>query len=479
MDNQIIQAIANGIEAGLKAYGLKAPATTPTANWMHGPGGLFGIAGLDEQVISARITPRGISQVLRVFPDQFTHPEFPYITGITESGSEPITPCETCISGETQACIQTAQFGYICRETKTLTPSRAIERINRGEVDLQLVNDILGRDDLFQPIRSYDRNTVMQIATAWGMLEVGTLLQNKLLPMVWQGNPANFAGTGYLEFPGLDMLISTGKVDAHTNAACEALDSDVKEFAYQNVNTVDAAGNFVIVRALNMLAEYLYHNADRMNLLPAEWVICMRPELWTELSEIWPVAYLTTRNVVLPAGNTNFLEATRINAMRDDMRSGMYLYLMGRKYRVVTDDGIYEHTSVNDPNNVPYGSLASNISVVPLSYLGNRPATFLQHKDYRATRPELAASRYQDEFWTDAGRFLWTHEKQKFCITLSGIVEPRIVLKTPQIAGRLDHVLYAPLQHLRSPWQDDYYFFKGGVSERTAPTLYSDWYPER
>jgi len=201
----------------------------------------------------------------------------------------------------------------------------------------------------------------------------------------------------------------------------------------------------------------------------------MRPELWTELSEIWPVAYLTTRNVVLPAGNTNFLDATRINAMRDDMRSGMYIYLMGRKYPVVTDDGIFECTNANDGANVPYGSLASNIYIVPLSYMGNRPATFIQHKDYRAAQPELAASRYQDEFWTDAGRFLWTHERQKFCITLSGIVEPRVVLKTPQIAGRLDHVLYAPLQHLRSPWQDDYYFFKGGVSERTAPSLYSDW----
>jgi len=409
MDEQkFAQLLAAGIAEGLKAaqYGTKAPATTPSAaGWMHGVGGLFGVPGLNEDVISARITPRGIARVLRVFPDQYTQPMFPYITGVTESGDEPTTECATCPSGTTQSCIQSACYGLICRETRTITPNRAIERINRGEVDLRLVNDILGLDvkDPFQAIRQYDRNTIMQIATAWAMMEVGQMLQQKIVPMWWQGNPANNVGTGYAECNGLDILISTGKVDFLTGATCPALDSDVKDFNYQNINAVDANGNFRIVRQLEYLEAYLYHNADRMGLSPVTWAVCMRPEAWYELTNIWPIAYMTTRNIVIPAANMTTLniDAARVREMMDNMRKGLTIFLNGREHQVILDDGIYEYNSGNDPNLVP-GEYASNIYMVPLKYLGNRDATFIQHKDYRAVGPELRAAHLSDgykEIW--------------------------------------------------------------------------------
>jgi hypothetical protein len=314
----------------------------------------------------------------------------------------------------------------------------------------------------------------MNVAAAWAMLEVAVLMQSKLLPMIWQGNPANNVGTGYAEFPGLDILISTNKRDAHTNALCQALNSDVKDFNFQAITATDAAGNFRIVRMLCALERYVRNNAVRMNLMPASWAFAMKPEAWAELSEIWPIAYLTTRNVSMPTGNTMYLDATRINQMRDDMRAGEYIFINGRQYPVYVDDGIYEYDSTNNAN-VPAGSFASNIYMVPLTYLGSRPATFIQHKDYRAASAEIAVGNLQSEYWTDDGRFLWTTERAKWCWTLSGKVEPRIVLKTPQIAGRVDHVLYTPEQHLRSPWQDSDYFEKGGTATRAEPDLYSDW----
>jgi len=459
-----------------KSYGMKAPTGGgPTAfGWMHGVGGLFGIPGLDEDVISARVTPRGIAGQLKVYPDIYTQPIFPYITGIEEFGDdEPTTECQTCPAGVTESCIQSACFGFICRETRELTPNRAVERINRGEVDLRLVNDILGltQADPFQAIRTYDHNTIMQVATTWAMLEVGVLLQNKIVPMIWQGNPANNVGTGYAEFNGLDTLIGTGKVDFLTGVACPALNSDVKEFNYQNVNAVDANGNFLIVRDLEYLDAYLYHNADRMGLNPAEWAYCMKPEMWYELTNIWPVAYMSTRNIVWPAGIANVsynIDSGQVVEMRDAMREGMFLYLNGRRHRVILDDGIIEYDSANDVN-VPAGSFASNIYAVPLTYMNGRDATFLQHKDYRAAQNEIVAAHSTDVYWSDAGRFLWTVERVKWCYTLSAKVEPRIVLKTPQIAGRLNHVMYTPRQHMRSPWQDSDYFMKGGEEVRSFP----------
>jgi len=443
------------------------------------PGGLFGIAGLDNQVISARITPMGIASQMTVVGSVYTQPEFPYITGIREVAgqSEPSAKCATCKSGETKTCIQTAQFGYVCRESQELEIGRTIERINSGEIDLELVNDILGgRGDPFVPGDSLSVERALDIETAWSMVEVGAMFQNALVPMVWQGNPANNVGTGYMEFPGLDILIGTNKIDAHTGAECTALDSDVKEFNYQPLDTVNADGAFVLVRYLMAMALYLKHNASRQNLMPVRWTIAMRPELWAELLDIWPVAYFSTREMTLPAGNTNFIDASRVLEMRTAMQNGMYIDIAGERYDVVTDDGIFEHTNVNNAN-VPAGFYASSIYFVPMTYLGNRPGTFIEYKDYRGTRNEIAKMNGKEDFWvTDNGRFMWVLEKNKWCYTLSGRLEPRIQLRVPQLAGRIDHILYSPEQHLRSPFAGDY-FFDGGATSRTPSTLYSDWNP--
>jgi len=483
--NAFASAIAQATGSGNKAYGYKAPGTTGTTNHMHGPGGLFGVAGLDSQVISTRITPRGISSVLPVFPSVNTNPLFPFITGIEETaGDEPTTPCATCLSGEYEACLQTAAFGRICRETNTIDVDKVMERINVGEVDLQLVNDILGfQGDSLAAIRNYDRNQLLQVATAQGMLMIGALMQNQLIPMIWQGNPANNIGTppdyGYAEFPGLDMLISAGKVDAITGTTCPGLDPDVKEFNYQDIRTVDANANFVIVRYLSTMAAYLQHNADRQNLSPVEWAIVMKPEAWYELTEIWPVAWLSTRNIVLPAGNTNFIDASRVAEMRDDMRAGMYIYINGKRYPVITDDGVYEYNTSND-GHLEDSEVACNFYFVPLRYLGSRPATFLQAKDYRGAQQDINLAHLERDIWTDDGRFMWTVERVKWCYTLSGKVEPRIILKVPQLSGRIDHVKYSPLQHFRSFDQNDIYNFKkGGVDKRDLPSYYSEWNPRQ
>ena len=54
--------------------------------------------------------------------------------------------------------------------------------------------------------------------------------------------------------------------------------------------------------------------------------------------------------------------------------------------------------------------------------------------------------------------------------------EQRVVLRAPHLAGRIDNVMYEPIQHLRDSDPDSDYFMDGGVSYRTAPrTSYSVW----
>jgi len=480
MDQRQIEAFGTAFTTALAmAMGQKAPATTPSGTWVHGPGGLFAGAAISKQVLSLRIAPRGISSVLRAFPSVYTNPEFGYITGIIEESgqTQPTDECSTCIHAITQSCVQTAQFGRICAETKTLTIAKAIERVNRMDVDYALVNDMFGPEfanDFFRGAQRIDRTRVMQLAVAWAMLEVGVIFQNYTVPMVWQGNPANSVGTGYMEFPGLDILIGVNKVDAHTGTSCNSLDSDVKEFGYANVNSVDAAGNFRIVRLMEAMEHYLWHTGSRQSMMPVEKVIVMPAGLWQEFSMIWPTAWMATRNIVLPAGNTNFLDATRIREMVAELQRTMTLELNGRRYQVVLDDGIYEYDSTNDQN-VPAGSFAGNIYFVPTKIMGSKDVCFFEHLDYRAGRQDLADARLQNTYWTDDGRFLWTNETTKFCYTVSGEIRPRIVLLTPQLAGRINHVLYTPAQHLKSWDPSSDYFFKEGDSTHDSPSLWSDW----
>ena len=487
LDQQMATALGQAIAQGLVQSGLvegsKYATGTPTTNWIHGPGGILGSCALDQRVISARITPMGLSSYLPINMSRDTNPEFAFITGMSSSGeAEPNGVCEDCPSGITQSCIQIAQFGRVCRESKELDIDRTIERINRGEVDLQLINDILGltAGDVFRAIQTPDYRTVLNIATAWAMVEVGGMFQQALTPMTFQGNPANnTAGGGYKEFPGLDLLISQGYVDAHTGANCAALDADVKDFNWQDVSTVDANGNMLIVSMLSWLEEYIHRNAVRMKLLPASWVWTMREELWYMLTEIWPTAYYTSRGLsaVAPGTSVN-VDGVDLVQLRDQMRRGMFLDINGRRWPVVIDDGIVEYNEATGAGNLVAGDFASNIYLVPVTVSGGMQATYYEAKDYRFTAAEFAAAPgglLQNSFWTDDGRFLWTIDRQMWCYIIAGKIEPRILLRTPMLSGKLENIKYTPVQHFRDFDEDSDYFVKGGVPSRPAPSFWSPW----
>ena len=461
-----------------KQFGMKATGT-PTSNYTHGPGGLFGVAGISDPVVSGNITPRGIASRLSVSGSNFMYPLFPYITGYEETGTrtEPDGVCDDCISGVTQGCLQTAPFGEVCRQTKEIDMLRTQERVNRGEFDLNIVNNMLGfQKDPLMP-KDLKGKFGLQVQFAWAMYEAGVFLQRKLLPLMWSGNPTNnSAGGGYKEFMGLDVLIGTNKIDAETGDSCDALDSDVKEFSYANINYAEADGSFRIVNYINAMADYLQHNASRMGLDPVKWVIAMRPEAWQELLRVWPLAYYSIRaGVNLPGDAQLKINAEDVVQLRSEMQRGMFLDTVVGRIEVVTDDGIFEHTNVNN-GNVPAGSYASTFYFVPLTYAGRNKGTYLEYYDFTSTQPEIAAARAKSRYWiTDGGKFIWTREEKKWCATISVKNRARVVLRVPQLAGKIENVLYTPVQHFRSYDQDSAYFAKGGVDSRTGPSLWSDW----
>lgn len=454
------------------------PSGTPTTNYMHGPGGIFGVSGLERDLISTRVHPQGLVGILNALGSIRMNPLYPYLTGFqANTGDQPTTACADCeTAGPTKSCIQTAQFGRYCFMTKELELNRIGQQTNRGEfMDLRLVNDPLLQNMGGLLDMNIDGAPDLVRETLMAMVEVGVSFQNLLTVQLYQGNPTNNLGTGYAEFPGLDILIGTNKVDAITNTECPSLDSDIKDFNYGLV--CEATPD--IVEAVTYMARILKSNSRRMKFEPTQWVITMREELFYELTSCWPCSYLTYRCTFRDNANERLnVDARDAVEFRDAMRAGSYLLIDGIRWPVIVDDGIDEETDA-DSALIQAGQFASDIYFIPLAVRGGFATTYMEYLDYnRGAMIGARDGRYVDEFWTDGGRFLW-HKKPpvNWCVQWLAKIEPRVILLTPQLAGRIQNVRYAPLQHTRQPFPADPYFIDGGETSRTGPSLYSDWNP--
>jgi len=462
---EIIKQLAAAFQALAEQKSADAGPTGPAS--LFGSGGIFSTPGVEPDVITAYVRPHGLITELPRMPSTYENPRFATITGFTDTvGSEPAQPCDDAPMGYMKGCNLTAAFGRLSRSTPTIEFDKVMLRLHRGiSTDLALRGRVLGLGDMAPA--GLSEADILNIYTMAEMVTVGVNIERELSRMIWQGTPANNnVGGGYKECPGLDNQIATGQVDADTETACEALDSDVKNF---NNNPVTGSSPS-IVEYMSMMEFYLRYNAERMGLMPVEWVIAMTEGLWFELTEIWPCQYNTNRcaSAVVGDQSRTVLDGGEMRSQIDAMRTGKYIDINGHRYRVITDSGILEES-------IGYGTFRSSIYFIPLTITGGFQVTYLEYVDYRAGARDTALLRGNETFWTDRGMYSWAAEFQKWCYKLSCKIEPRIVLRTPQLAGRIDDVLYEPLQHVREPYPDSPYFKDGGVSLRGGESLHAVW----
>lgn len=464
MDEKFLEALAGTLEsqnAALKEINdkLKTVGNSQTANQLHGVHGLFSTPGLERDVITAHIRPYGIASLLPMLPSVVEDPRFPSITGFTDVvGSEPTLACEDAPVGYMKGCNLTARFGLLRRDTSIIDIEKTMLQVNRGEMmDLMLRGRLLGMTNLTPS--GLNETDVLTIMTKAEMVGAAIQAERKLNKDMWQGTVA--LGT----FPGLDSQIATGQKDADTGVTCPALDSDIKDFNYASI----AGASPDIVEYLSAMMWYLNYNAVQMGLDPVTWEIVMRPELWFELTAIWPCKYNTTKcTAAQPDGATTFLDGRDNTQERDAMRNSMTLAINGVNYHVTLDTGIYEHTHVTNAASLAAGEFASSIYIVPLTIQGGFPVTYREYLDYRAARRDsnVALLNGKEMFWTDDGIYSWAYQDNKWCYKLALRTEQRVILRSPHLAGKLQHVKYTPLQHLRDADPDDPYWVDGGVSLR-------------
>ena len=485
---QVMTALADLInKAGASNIHKDQTAGAPIGPYVHGPGGLFGVRGLERDVISTHTQITGsLGEMIPIQGSKDTMPLFPYITGFLRSDQhEKDGVCDDPPEAANfKTCIQTTVFGRKEFKTRQVEVNRIGQKLNRGEfTDLNFQNGPLvnGMGGLMQDFYglSNQQGILAGREMVARMTEVGVAFQRWYCPSVYTGNPDNnAAGGGYKEFPGLDLLIGTNKIDAVAGTACPSLYSDVKSFSYREV---DDANDPDLVKTITTIMRILNRKAAQQNLAPADIRMVMREPLFYAITEIWPCRYNTYRCDVIDGDNIDpvpNLDAAAMVRMRDELRAGQYLLVDGRKVPVILDDCIPEDNYADNAA-IPIGGFASDIYFVPFSARnGTIKTLYWEYYDYsQDVLPDMEVLKASSFFWSDGGSFLWSVKSpDNWCIEAIAKTEPRLILRTPQLAGRLTDVAYVPLQHTDDPLPSQDYHVNGGISTGyPSPSPFAEW----
>lgn len=471
MPDQIMTALAQALApylggqqaGGHTPYGLKASGT-PTANAnLYVNGGLFGRCDGSDQLINALVGPVGYERALTWVGTDTENHFVDALTGITETGTEQSAVCGDCISMTQQACEQFYCFGRFCRQTNELQFDRMSLRGNDaipvrtlfGAITDSMGNELIGMGD--------------QITDAFTLQvkEVGYLLALKNATLLWNGNPCNNSGATE-EYQGFQLIVNTGKLDAKTQLACDALNSFLMDFAF---NQPAATGAFSIVNWFRRMQAQFERRAEGAGFSwdTAEMDIVMHHNTWDCVARVYSCAGI---DLCAPTGNARItVSADQARDRLEEFKSRMALPINGRWYPVVLDSQI--PSTPGQANGV-----CGDIYFITREING-QAVTFGQYQDFQLTygkiRQELVSMFGSDDIAiTDNGRFALVRDNSRGCFDLQAYTKPRIVALMPWLLGRIQNVCCDVEQE---PFPDvsgsgGTYQKDGGRSVTSVPTLY-------
>lgn len=470
------------------------PSGTAVGPYGHGPGGIFNIPGTQDRVVSAIMNPlSGVAAELPVYNGGIGVEQNQFggemqelqtvLTGVTtgnldDFSNQPTTDCaDGPEGGLMKVCTFVNTYGRYRASTKEVSMFRAGMLASAIEpLTLQLMNaPALREGAIGNPSAGISvRNTLLN-ELARRVYESVVSFQRMFSKRFWIGSPSNNSGERR-DIMGMDLHINEGThVDYLSSAVCTAADSDIKNFGYDNVNGTGRN----IVEYIEMVDAYVMWNAEQQGLTPYEYRLAMRPEAFRQISAQWPVrAHIDAllgvaqyTNISLNLGGNETLQE------RNRLRRERVLPVNGRDVRVILDDSIPESNITNN-GNLTAGQYASDVYFVPWTVMGGVPATFWRYYNYANGQAEAIANFrgiQNPTFTTDNGLFRWYVNFKNGCLKLNYEMAPKLVMLTPQLGARIKNVKYVPLQHFRSAYPDQGYFFNGGVTSQPTQKYYAPW----
>lgn len=440
-------------------------AGTTAGTQLHGPGGLLATPGLNKQVVNAMIMPRGLSGRIPVRPSIDTNEIFMILTGLTAStGSEPTAACASWpMVGQFKGCRQQHPFGQQGRESQVLNVKYAGQIVNRGEFT---DNVLFGAPNMGDNVTAgpVDWGKVLQTEAEKKMGELYSGYFRDYARYIYTGNPQVTAGSqGFMQYRGLDLLVSGNKRDAITGVACPAADSIVFNF---NGTNVTSSGSTVY----NVIANVVT-NLERLSEqlgFEVKWALTMRYGAFWAMTNIWPCVYATAGCGVNTVIRTQSLEeATK---MRDEMRQGKYLLIEGKRYEVIVDDSLIEEPAAGGV----VGTYESDVYFLPLTANGE-PVLFWEYFPFNQQAIQAASQMAPQGYFTalQNGRFLLVRQSPTHtCVSVEVIERPRLILMMPFLAAKFQNLRYTISIHERDAFPDETYFVNGGLVNTPLPYFY-------
>lgn len=463
----------------------------PVGPYGHGIGGLFTFPGQDAKIFSAMLQPQlSIINDLPLLPADpfpgagyggYQQEFFTTITGVTASdqtdANQPTEECEPFPRGGImKVCTLISPYGRYGAQLDQLN----IEQLGMlgGHTDPTYLQNMNLQSPAFGPtIAGGGSNSILYNEFTRRAFTAVQGFSLYLARKVWTGDPTLSAGSNrWKDMLGLNTQINAGnKRDAISSSLCLAMDSDVKDYNYGIVS----AANSTISNVIDTVWAYLNHNARQMGLSPVRWKIYMRSQLFDEITKIWPLLYY--QQLVAAAATTGtaarFNFGAEVMQLREDMRAQLFLPIRGVRVEVGLDDGIPERNNTTN-SQLAAGTFASDIYFVPLTVLGGIPVTYFEpfRQDNAITEAVIREGRVLNTFTSDGGMFRWYTLQTRGCVQWDFVTQFRLVMRTPQLAGRIQNVGYAPLQHFRDAFNDSSYFVNGGrTNYPSTPNYYAEW----
>lgn len=461
--NQILRQIG---EAVMQA-GQKAAGTPSTRAYPYVSGGLFGRCDGPATLVNAMVDPIGFEGVMTWVGNNTENEFVDAWTGISTDGSEQTTACGDCMTTTENACVQLYCFGRFCRQTRELQFDRIGLKSN-ANVPVK---------SMFGAITAADGTEIIgqgEEITDGFFLEtrkVAYALRYRNSELLWTGNPVNNTGNNvYMEHQGLELIVNTGKFDHYTQEYCDALDSFLINFAYQNPAS---DGTYAIGSWLRRPIHQFMRRAGGAGLdwNTAQMYIVMHPNLWDCVARAYSCAGMDL--CTLTSGGENEVTTSADQALEryHEYMSAMHLPIMGKNYPVVLDSQITQTTGQANGTCSDIYFLTTNIAGQEVLY--GEYQDF--NKTYGNVRNEMLAMFNSDDiFVTDNGRFALVRDNSRGCFDIQMYVKPRIIAMTPWLLGRVQNVccdwISRPLPD--STISGGVYAPSGGRDDTPIPTLY-------
>lgn len=419
-------------------------------------GGLFTRPGADPDMYSTIVAPSGIRMLEELFlgTSVQTNPEYDVLSGVkTIEGSTAVNGCSPAPKpGDAKLCTLRSAFGEAYIETKQGQLNKMGGRINLADTDRRLLN-LAGMNNrmLPDPMRiAGNINTPLGLA----YLTMYQTILREFMRVLFTGNYGSSSGIFTKEFNGFDNLIIENPVDV-TGNTCAAASATIINWNNQPVS--GSVGGASLVDIISGLIHFITRLQEDTEL-PAIGALKMHDDLFYALTAIWPCSYLTNQcNVVNTAASssTQFVSGKEQTDMRDAMRTDSFLWVNGMQVPVVQTTAISQ---------TAFGAgFSTTIYYVPYYALGKK-VTYIEGFDQANTDIQQFVEASMALYRTFNGGFYAMSPLQtRFCIEHMFGFQPRLVMRTPWLAFRIQNVNYTMPGFLYSrDWNPSGAYHKNG-----------------